>query len=253
MSTTKGELSLNKFLIQTVGGMIVHDFCFHLVDAIKYNNWFYNETIYEYSFSSDSSLSQPGYIPVGSLEFVFDYAKTHHHLSKEQIHPINIPYQLRNRDFLKRELSVSTKEDLLFKEPVFIKSNTSYKSFTEVIEDAQSLLHVPEDEYLVSEILTIESEWRTFIHNGHLLGAKHYSGDFKLMPDFALVEKMISTYTDSPDSYTLDVGINEKGTFLIEVHPFVSCGLYGFTEYKHLPQMFNQGFRHLTSVASSKK
>lgn len=53
---------------------------------------------------------------------------------------------------------------------------------------------------------------------------------------------MITAYTNSPRAYTLDIGINEFGTTVIEVHPFVSCGLYGFHDLKVLPQMFIAGF-----------
>jgi len=55
---------------------------------------------------------------------------------------------------------------------------------------------------------------------------------------------MIIAYTDAPRAYTLDVGINVFGTTIIEVHPFVSCGLYGFHDLKVLPQMFLAGFNH---------
>ena len=36
---------------------------------------------------------------------------------------------------------------------------------------------------------------------------------------------MISAYTNSPQSYTLDVGVSkELGTFVIEVHNFILAG-----------------------------
>ena len=56
---------------------------------------------------------------------------------------------------------------------------------------------------------------------------------------------MIKDYKDSPLSYTLDVGINNNGTFIIEVHPFVSCGLYGFSDYRILCYMFENGFNYI--------
>lgn len=56
---------------------------------------------------------------------------------------------------------------------------------------------------------------------------------------------MIETYKDSPLSYTLDAGINDNSQFLIEVHPFVSCGLYGFSDYRFLTQMTIAGFSYI--------
>lgn len=38
------------FLIQTVNYEIVFDFAFHLKEAIKYQNWFWNRKEYEYIY-----------------------------------------------------------------------------------------------------------------------------------------------------------------------------------------------------------
>ena len=57
---------------------------------------------------------------------------------------------------------------------------------------------------------------------------------------------MIKNYTTSPKAYTLDIGVNKKdGTFVIEVHNFFSCGLYGFSDHKLLPLMFISGWKEL--------
>ena len=52
---------------------------------------------------------------------------------------------------------------------------------------------------------------------------------------------------DAPIAYTLDVGINDKGTFVIEVHDFFSCGLYGFADVGILPSMLNRWFQEFIS------
>lgn len=74
------------------------------------------------------------------------------------------------------------------------------------------------------------------------LGASY---DFWLLPDREEVEKMVSEYSyvggplnkisvngGNPPAYTLDVAViernNEYKTAVLEVHNFVSCGLYGF-------------------------
>ncbi|MNY01093.1 hypothetical protein D3C86_1336070 [compost metagenome] len=67
-----------------------------------------------------------------------------------------------------------------------------------------------------------------------------------MFPDVKLINDMISTYNDCPPAYTLDIGMNEDiGSFIIEVHNFYSCGLYGFNDWKILPQMFLRSFYHL--------
>jgi len=64
-----------------------------------------------------------------------------------------------------------------------------------------------------------------------------------VLPNIKLIENMIKDYTDSPMSYTLDVAVTENNeTCLLEVHPFVSCGLYGFADYRLLPTMFTTGY-----------
>jgi len=62
-----------------------------------------------------------------------------------------------------------------------------------------------------------------------------------------LIKQMIQDYKSAPKAYTLDVGINEKGTFIIECHTFFSCGLYGFTDYKLLPLMFISAWNELVN------
>ena len=37
---------------------------------------------------------------------------------------------------------------------------------------------------------------------------------------------------------TKNTKVNEKETFIIEVHDFYSCGLYGFNQLNRLPYMF---------------
>ncbi|MDA1675649.1 ATP-grasp domain-containing protein [Bacillus cereus group sp. TH152-1LC] len=232
---------MKKFLIQTINNRVEHDFGFHLIKAIEYNNWFYNEKVYNYVLSEQAG-EYKDFIPVGSLEFVFQYLEQHHHKDKKSIKPINIPHELSTDEFLNRNVYVANKNNISLLGEKFIKSNSEYKSFTDVVSDVNVL---PDGEYLVSDVIDIESEWRAFICQNELVGLKHYTGDFRLFPNISLIEKMISSYTKGPNSYTLDVGINKDGCFVIEVHPFVSCGLYGFADYKRLPVMFIQGYNYM--------
>lgn len=124
---------------------------------------------------------------------------------------------------------------------LFIKSATYYKSFADITKCPEE---VPEGTYIISDVVDIKSEWRAFVFCDRLFDIRRYAGDFKVFPDIKLIEEMIKDYKTSPAAYTLDVGINDNGTFIIEVHPFVSCGLYGFSHYL-LPEMAIKGFNSL--------
>ena len=57
----------------------------------------------------------------------------------------------------------------------------------------------------------------------------------------ALAETMVKAFTNTPKAYTLDVAVLRNGqTVVIEVHNFISCGLYGFASPK-LPLMYCDG------------
>lgn len=231
---------MKTFLIQTIKGRVVHDFAFQLLQAIDYHNWIRNEEVYRVVFSEDVDF--PGAYPIGSLAFVFSYLETHFSVDKDTISPINVPHELRREEFLKRDYRLLEKKDITVDRPLFVKSATQYKAFMEIVRDANQ---IPEGLFHVSEVVEIESEWRAFVFKNELVGLQHYLGNFCIFPNVETIQSMITKYASCPPSYTLDVGINEKGTFVIEVHPFVSCGLYGFQNNKLLPVMFITAFNDL--------
>lgn len=238
---------MKTFLIQTIDDQIKHDFAFNLVESINFNNWYYGEDTYKikyYNFPT-STITDMDYkdeykncIPIGSLDFVFEYCKVFHYKNRKDFVPINIPQELMNYEFTRRNCYYANNKDI--KEGKwFVKSATEYKKFLDIINDPSIL---PKDNYLVSEEVEIDSEWRAFIYNRKLVGLNNYAGDFTLFPKVNVIEKMIETYIKCPYSYTLDIGVSERGTFIIEVHPMISVGLYGFADYRILPQMFRSGF-----------
>lgn len=235
-----------KFLIQTIDDKIEHDFSFGLVHAIKYQNWYYNEVKYDYYLTDDIfRLDFQNYIPVGSVEFVLDFYKQYYGI--ENIKPINIPNELWKFEYLRRNIiHYSELEDTSYlpSSQCFVKSNDKIKGFANIIKYKD----IPKGDYLISDLINIVSEWRAFIFNKKLVGLQNYSGDFTVFPDVDLIDRMIKNYKSSPKAYTLDVGINyDDGTFLIEVHQFFSCGLYGFADYRILPQMFISTHREIIS------
>lgn len=234
-----------KFLIQTIDDKIEHDFSFGLIQAIKYNNWYYNEIKYSYCPANYTTkiVGFEDYIPIGSIEFVLEFYKIYYNI--ENIKPINIPKELKQYEFLKRNvIHYSELEDTPYLPTgkCFVKSNDKIKGFADIIKYKE----IPKGDYLISGLIDIDSEWRAFIFNKELVGLQNYSGDFTLFPNIDLIYKMIDNYKNSPRSYTLDVGINYNNeTFLIEAHQFFSCGLYGFADYRILPQMFISTHREI--------
>lgn len=235
---------MTTFLIQTIDGKVVHDFAFHLIEGVRYQNWIQNQTAYEIIY--DESVNHPNCIPIGSLEFVFHYIEAHYGIPSSRIVPINIPNELMEECYTKRKVQVLKKEDIIVNEPLFVKSAESYKSFTEVVEKKED---VPDGTFLVSEVVDITSEWRSFVFQNKLVGLQSYMGDFTAFPHVEDIQNMIRAYQNAPISYTLDVGVNERGTFVMEVHPFVSCGLYGFRNYQILPIMCVTGFKYMLEKA----
>jgi len=226
-----------KFLIQTIGGKIRHDFTFTLIKAIEYQNWAKNSMDFELSEKSVHNVD--GFIPVGSVEFVSKYLFKYY---SKIPRPKNVPEKLF--PFAKRNIINGTEMDIN-PDKHFFKSNDNIKGFStnDYILSNNKNKKIPTGNYQISDLINIESEWRAFIYNGKLVGLQNYLGDFTLFPDVNKINQMIDAYDDAPIAYTLDVGINDnKSTFIIEVHDFFSCGLYGFEDLKILPFMFSRWF-----------
>lgn len=228
-----------KFLIQTIDGHVKHDFSFTLLEAIEYHNWYNNSDEFTYILSENINLE--AYIPIGTVEFVSNYIKK---WFNKEIKPINIPQILNTKKYTKRDIiELDINNDLTYLGKRFVKSNDKIKGFTDIVD--LNTVKLEEGNYLISEIIDIHSEWRAFIYRDNLIGLQNYSGDFTIFPDVKLIEEMIGEYKTSPKAYTLDVGINQNGTFIIECHTFISCGLYGFADLKNIPLMFRDAFNEV--------
>jgi hypothetical protein len=128
---------------------------------------------------------------------------------------------------------------------VFLKDNTRIKSDTTGVYTSRDRLFNA-DEYFVSEPREFVSEWRCFVYRGALRGIKHYLGNPWLMPNQQFIEDCIDAIGDTMTAYTLDVGVLLDGNCaVIEVHNFVSCGLYGFESTLLVPMLINGYLREL--------
>lgn len=221
-------------------------------EIIKTRNWLYPNDGFEVRECNFNDLNKEvvsGFVPVGSVEFV-NKALSFYNISP--MRPINIPPILNEEKYLCRKIiTVKNKEEIkeLFKKwninRLFIKSNSQVKLHDPDVIDNKTDFFFDSD-YFVSEEIDIVSEWRCFVYRGELKGIKHYAGDEWCMPNKSFVDECISKIDNTLPAYTLDIGItNDNKNVVVEVHNFVSCGLYGFEDFSLIPMLINGYKREL--------
>lgn len=150
--------------------------------------------------------------------------------------PKYIGYPDSLREFLGRDIILTTYKDAGSDYPYFIKPAIDVKLFTgDVVRsdsDKRFLLDfsncVEDTPVYKSECVDFVSEYRVFVSRGEIRGIKHYRGDFKKFIDIPTIERMVATYKDCPSAYTLDVGLTSDGrTLLVEVNDMWAIGSYG--------------------------
>jgi hypothetical protein len=81
---------------------------------------------------------------------------------------------------------------------------------------------------MLSQPVNMLSEYRAFVVRGAVVGCRHYKGDFRLFPDFKVVESAIRDFKEAPSGYAIDFAVLESGeTVLVEVNEGFSLGCYG--------------------------
>lgn len=249
-------------------GIPVTEAGYQSVEAVKYTNWFNNDTkqtamtmvgtdilTLKHLFGDRyAQVPQCYSTPVGTIEFAEAF------LGKV-IKPLNIPKQLSGKQFTCREMGTGNKNDLkkfmdrLSLQRVFVKSNTRCKIRPVELLYRGQVDQYCEDEYLYSEDISesILSEWRVFVRRKEILDCRMYIGDWcSIAPDANAVQNMVSAYTDCPPAYTLDVANiatpNGVKTVVIEVHNFIDCGLYGFTDERRILGMLSAAYKWQASL-----
>lgn len=241
-----------KFLVQTVNKRVVNDITFVLLDSIDFLNWKQQNTAtYDFAELSDLDMLDKkylDYVPVGTIEFVHNFLFNQYGFSSIP-KPLNIPNILLDKRLTCRDVFNVNKNDLeltfnLLKNKVFLKSNDIVKSLENGCYDNFNPFLFKYNEYMVSELIDISSEYRCFVYKNELVGLKNYSGDFTMFPNVNKILEIINIYSpEAPVAYTLDVGCNENDTFIIELHNFYSCGLYGFSDFNRYPYMLFRWFK----------
>ena len=237
-----------KFLIQKVNGKVTHDFAFTLLEATRYCKWLGNETKVKYL--NYIEVTEPDdiypiqfkpyhktYIPIGSVEFVTEFLGYFYGITPK---PLNVPVELF--PFAYRQIFNGNESDL--KGKMFVKSNTKIKDICGIFNEGEYVL--PIGNYQFSDVISIDGEWRAFVYKNKLVGLQNYCGEFTKFPNVKILKLMIDAYAPTaPIAYTLDIGVNDGGTFVIECHTFMSVGLYGFRDMGRLPKMFQESFNEL--------
>lgn len=95
--------------------------------------------------------------------------------------------------------------------------------------DLYSLAACENDEIvLLSPKINIISEWRGFVLNDELIDSEHYKGNFRISPDYALIERNLKKWSNRPVAWSCDMGITDTGeTIVVECNDVMSLGWYG--------------------------
>lgn len=209
----------------------------------KYIHSYIFLSINDFKYKKDYPEEYKTAIPIGTIEFVSLWLKIFYNI--DNINPIEIPYFLRTEEFLKRDYHIVSADKIPNKGTFFIKDASKLKQFSYSGEMAyfmredifgepktkfDSSLYLNKDHlYQVSEVVNILSEYRVYIINGKIQAISNYNGNPCVFPDINIIDKanlIYSTKKDYPKSYTMDIMVTNRGTSIIEIHPFLACGLY---------------------------
>lgn len=139
-----------------------------------------------------------------------------------------------DKEWIKRNLTiipVVELDDIEF--PCFIKPVkpklfdasvfNSKQEFNEIVGELE------EELLIVSEIIKIQSEVRSFILDGNIVDLSYYEGNGDLDSPKLFIEEFLKENKDKlPKSFVLDVGFNDQiGWFIIELNASWGAGLNG--------------------------
>lgn len=214
----------------------------------------------------EDKLELKNYIPIGDLKFVGDWFRTFHGI--DHIYPIEVPEILRRDEFLHREYSIVKYEDLPKSGEYFIKDVDNLKNFSycgdvSLLQNPDSLdADIKIDKYglyQVSSKLDIVSEYRVIVLDDEIMSVDFYNGvsadsnggipGVLVFPDAKWLQKAVNMYmldSDRPSAYTIDIAVLRSGeNAIIEVHDFISCGLYSTVFGSNLLYAYKRGIDYI--------
>ena len=159
--------------------------------------------------------------------------------------------------YMGRDYDVITLQEALAKhmsgDSFFIKPWEIHKLFTGfVLDDVYGLrkLHgIPLDtKVIISDVVDIISEYRVFVHNGEVVGCKHYNGNPLVFPDRHIIEESFANIVDYPCAYSLDYGITKAGeTIFIEANDGFALGAYGLNSITYSEMIEDRWYEMFTT------
>lgn len=241
-----------KFLLQTVYGKINDVEVFNARDLVQNSRGLNSYLLMDYAELKKTNNDYSDWIPIGTLEFVRTWLKKYHNIS--EMKPIEVPEVLREEKYLGRSYDIVSFEDLELKGYKFIKDIDKLKQFSFTgdlgnFNKNDDSVFISKN-YLISNVVDIMSEYRCFVSDMSIKAIQFYDGDCTVFPNISLLREMVGKYylvQNRPKSYTMDIAVLKNGrTVILEVHPVVSVGTYGYSEYALL-QMYKDGIEFYTS------
>lgn len=181
-------------------------------------------------------------IPITSIERTRKFLKKNYNVNMT---PIEIPEILRK---FSPGYEVMIGEELLKNhnkydnDKFFIKRIDELKSWNNLWCEGYYEYIEKNGLYSICPRQNILAEYRIFVYMDNIEGCYHYSGSPIIFPDAKLIQEMVNLYktVPHPAAYTLDIAVTNERTFPLEIHPMVSCGLYGF-QSSNLLDMWEKG------------
>lgn len=191
------------------------------------------------------------FIPIGSLNFVSKWMELKTGRKGNQI-PIEIPSFLQIEHFLKRNYKIISYNEIPNKGKYFLKDVSVLKNYTYAGEMSfvdQKFL-CKDHLFLLSEYVNILSEYRIYVIDGKIENICNYNGNCNIFPDSFVINDVVSEmrkHSEMPKSYTIDIMVTDRGTSVVEIHNFVSVGLYGCLWNQKLLFAYQDGIDYLLS------
>ena len=158
------------------------------------------------------------------------------------------PYYRRNirRSTLGEERAKYDKNPI----PVFVKPVLPKQFIGQVWTSILQLIplaNIPDTaEVWVCEPMEILSEFRVYVHDGDILGVKHYYGDWEKVPSKEFIKQIVKTYKPSPIAYGVDVGVNKECGFVIEANDGCNLGNYGIDSIHYGEMIVSRWYEIMT-------
>lgn len=174
-------------------------------------------------------------------------------LGVRQPHVDSAPAELM--PYFGRKIWTSTMEEVRNSERGYhIKPKFEHKLFdghvaTEAFSDLIRTAHVPDDTYvLCSEAVRFVTEYRVFVDQGKIVGAKHYLGDYTKIVNFDVAKRAVASFNAAPAAYSIDLGLLDNGqTSIVEVNDAYALGGYGLAPVTYARMVEHRWVEMVTS------